>query len=344
MTARLVPGLTVPPGWQARSPLPQDLDQLIVLRGADQLAFTGSSSADAALVESEAIGIASWTRHQAVLVDTEGRIRAWVVVHDRAAGRTMVALYIDRIATPPDLRSDLAATCYDWAAAQGLQFAQFRGRTETRLDASPYAEDLEQRQWLTRAGYDCRRRWLNMTRPVVPGEDLPAVRAGVTIRPVERHPNGLPVAEDLQTVHRMLEESFQDHFNSYRESFPEFTQRLREDPSHRWDHWWLALVDDAVDPTAAPMPAGAVVCSVLGAGTSGKEGTYVEYIGVNRLARGRGVAKGLLYTVIRDAADRGRDRVGLEVDADSPTNADQLYRSMGWETDYLTESWFRDLS
>lgn len=343
MTARTVAGLTVPPGWQARAPLPGDLADLIVLRGVDQKSFTGSSSVDAALVESEAIGPASWTRHQAVVVDTEGRIRAWVVVHDRAAGRTMVALYIDRTLTPPDLRSELAAASYAWAAEQGLQFAQLRGRTGTRLDASPYAEDLEQRDWLGRAGYDCRRRWLNMTRPVVPGEDLPPVRAGVTIRPVERHPSGLPVAEDLQTVHRMLEESFQDHFNSYRESFPEFTQRLREDPSHRWDHWWLAFVDDPEHPDAPPLPAGAVVCSVLGANASGAEGTYVEYIGVNRLARGRGVAKGLLYTVIGDAADRGRDRVGLEVDADSPTNADQLYRSMGWETDYLTESWFRDL-
>jgi hypothetical protein len=39
----------------------------------------------------------------------------------------------------------------------------------------------------------------------------------------------------------------------------------------------------------------------------------------------------------------GHNRVGLEVDADSPTSADGLYRSMGWETDYQTESWFKDV-
>jgi GNAT superfamily N-acetyltransferase len=60
-------------------------------------------------------------------------------------------------------------------------------------------------------------------------------------------------------------------------------------------------------------------------------------------ARGRGVAKGLLRTVIADAAARGRDRVGLEVDADSSTGADRLYVSMGWETAYVTESWHRDV-
>jgi hypothetical protein len=51
-----------------------------------------------------------------------------------------------------------------------------------------------------------------------------------------------------------------------------------------------------------------------------------------------------LHTVIRDAAERGHNRVGLEVDADSPTGADGLYLSMGWVTAYRTESWHRDIT
>jgi hypothetical protein len=51
----------------------------------------------------------------------------------------------------------------------------------------------------------------------------------------------------------------------------------------------------------------------------------------------------LLNTVLSDAAERGRNRVVLEVDADSPTSADALYLSLGWVTDYVTESWFRDV-
>ncbi|UMG93897.1 GNAT family N-acetyltransferase [Nocardioides sp. TF02-7] len=60
-------------------------------------------------------------------------------------------------------------------------------------------------------------------------------------------------------------------------------------------------------------------------------------------ARGRGVGKRLLRTVIADAAARGRDRVGLEVDADSPTGATDLYLGLGWRTSYVTESWHRDV-
>ena len=137
----------------------------------------------------------------------------------------------------------------------------------------------------------------------------------------------------------MLEESFADHFNSYRESFPEFVMRLREDPGHRWDHWWLATVE--IDGRSEP--AGAIVSTVLRPDTNGIEGSYIDYIGVHRRARGRGVAKALLNTVIADAAERGRNRVGLEVDADSSTGANGLYTSLGWVTDYRTQSWNKDL-
>ena len=161
--------------------------------------------------------------------------------------------------------------------------------------------------------------------------------SAVARRAARKHGNGLPVAEDVQTVHQMLEESFADHFNSYRESFAEFVQRLREDPWHRWDHWWIATIDlDGVR-----VPGGALISSVSPPSAAGELGSYVDYIGVHRRARGRGVAKALLHTVIADAARRGRTRVGLEVDADSPTGADGLYTSLGWRTDHTTESWHR---
>src|SRR5204862_3670218 len=112
--------------------------------------------------------------------------------------------------------------------------------------------------------------------------------------------------------------------------------RLREDPGHRWDHWWLAELDDST-------PVGALVATVSES-TNGPDSSYVDYIGVIDLARGRGVAKGLLRTVIADAAARGRDRVGPEVDADSPTGAAGLYTSMGWATKYVTESWHREVA
>jgi GNAT superfamily N-acetyltransferase len=229
----------------------------------------------------------------------------------------------------------LAATLYRWVAETAGVVARQRELDVTQLDALIHEGDARQQRWLADAGYEHTRTWLNMTRSVEDAPSLPEPREGVRVRPVAVHERRMPVAADLQVVHQMLEESFADHFNSYRESFPEFVQRLREDPGHRWDHWWIAEVDVDGDPR----PGGALVASVLPPDSSGSEGTYVEYIGVHRSARGRGVAKALLNTVIRDAHERGRSRVDLEVDADSPTGADGLYQSLGWECSYRTESW-----
>lgn len=148
----------------------------------------------------------------------------------------------------------------------------------------------------------------------------------------------MPDQDDLRAVHDILESSFTDHFNSSEETFEGFVHRLREDPGHRWDQWWLAELVDG----DTPEPAGALVGTVSKSST-GPDGSYVSYLGVLESARGRGVAKGLLRTIIADAASRGRDRVGLEVDADSPTGAEGLYVSMGWTTKYTTESWHKDI-
>ena len=329
----------LPSGWTARVPELGDLATLIELRGADRLEHTGSASVDRDAIESEVAGPASWTRRQLLAIDPQGRPRAWMSVHDRAAGRTMVALYVDRALDGE--AATVAGALYAWGEVQAREICTLREVTATRLDASPFAADGVQQQWLADAGFSKRRTWPQMTRPVGPEEatSLPAPREGVTIRQVASHENGLPVAGDLHLVHEMLEASFEDHFNSYRESFPEFVQRLREDPGHRWDHWWLAFVEG---DDGQPLAAGALVGTVL-PGAESPDGSYVEYIGVHRHARGRGVAKALLHAVIADAARRGRDRVDLEVDADSPTGADGLYTSMGWTTKYVLESWFKEL-
>ena len=327
----------LPGVWTARIPAYGDIDALVALRHLDELQGTGEAHIDPAGIESEVAGPASWTRRQLVAVGPDDVPRAWITVHDRAAGRALIWGYFDRDIAEVD---EIAAVFYAWAEEAAIDMARLRGIDATRLDESPFATDTRQASWLAAAGYSKRRTWVHMNRPVTPDEVDLRPRAGVTVRPVERHENGFPLASDLQIVHQMLEESFEDHFNSYRESFPEFVQRLREDPRHSWDYWWLAYVDNE---DGEPVPAGTVVCSLLTAKPGGAEGSYVEYIGVNRAARGRGVAKSLLATVIADAAERGRDRVGLEVDDDSPTKADQLYLALGWTTDYATDSWFKDI-
>ena len=233
------------------------------------------------------------------------------------------------------------------------------------MDASPFAEDHRQRGWLESAGYTCRRRWLHMSRPVDPTELMPPLREGVTVRRVARHENGVPLASDLQIVHLMLEESFQDHFNSYRESFPEFVQRLREDPGHRWDHWWLAWVSTPLDQrqtsrsrlrSTSEETSRSRLRSTDGMSRRGRSSArcYRPTAAAPRAptsttsaSTARPAAAGWpRVCCTRCSPTRPRAAAtgsSLEVDADSPTKADGLYVSMGWSTDYVTESWFRDV-
>jgi mycothiol synthase len=322
----------LPSGWSAETPGAADVEPLAELVEAYQQSVRGGASVDREAVAASVVGTGSWTRRQVVLRSPTGRVAAWISVHDRAGGRTMVDLTV----APDCVDADrVAGALLDWGRGAAVETARLRQLDETQLDAMVYADDERQQRWFATAGYERTRTWLQLTRAVDDAEELPQPREGVTVRRVAKHENGLPVAGDIQVVHQMLEESFADHFNSYRESFPEFLQRLREDPGHRWDHWWIA----EVDTDEGLLPGGALVSSVLTADAHGVLGSYVDYIGVHRRARGRGVAKALLHTVIRDANRRGRNRVDLEVDAESPTHADRLYSSMGWTPKYRTESW-----
>jgi mycothiol synthase len=330
----------LPDGYAARWPAPRDMAALVALVDTRRALAPEHGPVDPEQVRIEVVGLGSWTRRQVVVEDARGDLVAWASVHDRAAGRCDLRIVV----APHDRGADaLAAALFDWTVVVARAIAAERDVAAIRLELLLDTGDAQLRGWAADAGHHRARTWLNMARPVAADETEPDLRPGVVVRRVRVHDLGdgttMPWAPDLQTVHRMLEESFEDHFNSYRESFPEFVQRLREDPGHRWDHWWLAFVED----DGQLLPGGALVSTRLPPDASGRPGSYVDYIGVHRRSRGRGVAKALLTTVIADAAERGRSRVGLEVDADSPTGADGLYSSMGWVTAYTTESWHRDL-
>jgi len=338
------PGL--PTGWQVSTPDPADrfdVARLTHLLRAHERHGRGwaGSGVDDVLVEVSEHGLRM--RENVVVRDATGELRAWGSVHDRSLGRMLFVHIVER-----DLPEDVAQRCSDvlveGAVGQARAVGAARGLETQQIDTGAFADDERQHGWLAGAGFERVRTWWQMTRPVTPDEASLTgspdhwEQDGVVFRLVRRTGAGMPDETDLREVHEVLEGAFVDHFNSSEETFEEFLFRLREDPGHRWDHWWLAeLTDDG-----ETQPVGALVGTVSES-TSGPDGSYVSYLGVLEAARGRGVAKGLLRTIIADAAARGRDRVGLEVDADSPTGAAGLYTSMGWTTKYVTESWHRDV-
>jgi mycothiol synthase len=336
--------LDLPAGWTSAPPAPSDVSDLHDLLVRHELAARQGSSASVAAVASDVVGAGAGTRSH-VLVRDEGRQpRGWATVHDRAAGRSVVSVVVDPELAPA-AADRVATVLFQWAAATAEQVGAARGLATVQIDSGAFADDARQQRWLTQAGLQHVRSWWQMSRPVQPHEAdpeaFPAPGPGVVVRRVRRDDSdGLPRQSDLAAVHTVLETAFTDHFNYHEETFEEFCSRLREDPGHRWDHWWLAeLVEEGTPPQAA----GALVAAVSPGAGGEPDSSYVEYLGVLRSARGRGVASSLLHAVFADAARRRRAAVGIEVDEDSSTGAAGLYLSMGFVTQYVTQSWHLDV-
>lgn len=335
MTEAAPPALLA--GWCAHTPGPDDVAELHALRARHEVAARGAESATAEATSAEVAGDGAAARTHVAVRDADGAVRGWGTVHDRAAGRVLVAAVVD-----PDLdvaTADAVATALlRWAEDAGGALARARGLDRTQLDSGAFDADPRQQRWLAAAGYAHVRTWWQMRRPV--GDDDRGLRPtgpGVVVRRLERGTDGMPDARDLVAAHDLLERAFVDHFNHHEETFDEFLARLRADPGHRWDHWWLAeLVDGDV-----PEPVGVLLAGESTDAAGRATGSYVEYLGVAQAARGRGVARSLVDAVVTDAAERGRGHVGLEVDADSPTGAADLYVSLGFATRYVTQSWHR---
>jgi mycothiol synthase len=336
--------LDLPGGWASATPSSADVGELHALLLRYERAGRGASSASLHSVESDVVGAGAATRRHLAVRDDVGLLRGWATVHDRAAGRSVVAVVVE-----PGLEQAtadrLAHALLDWSIHIAAEIASGRGLHTIQIDSGAFAGDSRQQRWLAQAGLQHVRSWWQMSRPVQPQEAEPGVLPepgpDLVVRRVRRDDDdGLPRQSDLAAVHGVLEAAFTDHFNYHEETFEEFCSRLREDPGHRWDHWWIAEV---VEEGSPPQPAGALVAAVSPGEGGAADSSYVEYLGVLRSARGRGAARSLLHAVFADAARRGRASVGIEVDQDSPTGAAGLYLSMGFVTSYVTQSWHRDL-
>lgn len=124
--------------------------------------------------------------------------------------------------------------------------------------------------------------------------------------------------QEAAAVHEVVEEAFVDHWSHQRETFDAWWARRSAAPAYDPGQWWVAERDGRVVATCL----GDVSRAALGGG-------YVRYLAVLRPARGLGVARHLLRVAFAEHHRRGWTWSSLGVDADSPTGATHLYRSVG---------------
>jgi mycothiol synthase len=138
-----------------------------------------------------------------------------------------------------------------------------------------------------------------------------------------------PESPDGVAIRRMREGEERELYEVHQETFEDAWMHAR-DPYDEWEHWFLK--DPSFDPSlwfvaeADGEIAGVAFCRAWEA----QPGLgWVRVLGVRRPFRRRGIGQALLRQAFDEFRRRGFERVGLGVDAASPTGAVALYERAG---------------
>ncbi|MFI5529682.1 GNAT family N-acetyltransferase [Kitasatospora sp. NPDC051853] len=164
------------------------------------------------------------------------------------------------------------------------------------------------------------RRYNVMARDVVAAEyPVPVPPAGVTLRDCAEE-------ADRRTAHRLLQQSFAEHFDFQPRSYEQWLHDIDGDRAD-WSLVWIASLD------------GEDVAAIRTRNDRTTMG-WTANLGVLAAARGRGLGSYLLrHFFAHYATALGRDRVGLGVDTDNSTGALALYERHGMTLDFAVDTW-----
>jgi mycothiol synthase len=196
------------------------------------------------------------------------------------------------------------------ALLESLERIARNKRPGARLLGFVAEEDEGLRGVYEESGYEVIRHSYRMEIAL---EDLaadPGPPSGVAIRTMR---DG-----ELEQVYEVHEQSFEDAWMHTREPFEQwqhwFVKASTFDPSL----WFVAELNDEL--------VGVSICQRR----ENEEGLgWVRILGVLRSHRRRGIGEALLRRSFAEFARRGFERVGLGVDAESPTGAVALYERAG---------------
>lgn len=180
------------------------------------------------------------------------------------------------------------------------------------LQNSTLNQDERTVRFYRERGYEAVRGFRGM---VIEFEQEPEASAvpGIEIRPY-RHP------DEGQAFYAAQQESFADHWENRPTPWEEWEKKRFGRETFDSTLWWAAMDGDAI--------AG-VLC---GEQRRDPDQGWVDIVGVRPAYRRRGIADALLKTSFAEFYRRGERRVGLGVDAESPTGATRVYERAGMRT------------
>lgn len=251
----------------------------------------------------------------------EGELVALGTVFSRdelVEGRAMAGLSVT--VHPQHRRRGLGGHAVAWAEerATALALSDHPG-APVRLRTSGGMPDSPAQRLLEGRGYVADNYFVTMQVELTGWTD-----PGTAVRAVVPEPGLL-----LEPVREAHNDAFRDHRN------------YSPMASDIWAHW---MGSSALRPDQCQLVVqeGRVLAYVVAA--EHEPGVlHVELVGTRREARGQGLARDVLLASLRAARDGGYRISELEVDQTSPTGADRLYVSVGYEPVRVISRYVRDV-
>jgi ribosomal protein S18 acetylase RimI-like enzyme len=256
-----------------------------------------------------------------VVTGDDGRaLGSCFVFHDGDSGRADVDVVVDP-GPGAGLAAGLVELCLELAVERGRQL----GLAQVQADQGCYRADTAFAEVLRAAGFTAATSFHRMRRELAEPVEV-RIPDGVQVERVD-------VEDDaaLRRAHRLHTSTFEGHFGFVARPWEEWLAAHRSRSSS--GPLWFATLDgqDAgflheTDQFLEDEQAG-----------------YVARLGVERAARGRGVAKALLLSSFAHLRERGRTAVLLHVDSANATGATRLYESVGMSPVVVIDAWRRTL-
>jgi ribosomal protein S18 acetylase RimI-like enzyme len=250
-------------------------------------------------------------------VTGDGRVVAVGIVMEPPRQETLVREFMNGGVHPEFRGQGIGRELLAWQRARGEQKLAASDKTLPGWlvgYADRRAPDRE--RLLLAGGFEVARYFRTMERDL--RDPIPEVAPTIDVRIV-------PYTSELAAaVHAARDDAFRDHWGSQPLSDEQFDGLVSG--VFVAELSFVALVGDEV--------AGVLLTDVNEDDWPGQgfTGAYVSTVAVTRPYRGRRIAPSLLRAVLEACAQRGWDKVVLDVDAENPTGALGLYTGMGFVT------------
>jgi mycothiol synthase len=292
--------VNLPAGYTSRPAIADDLDAVVALVEAAQVAGMGATE--------NAREELTWFWHlphvdlarDTVLVEAGGNLAGYGdALWDPASPGPLVG---SGAVHPSHRGRGIGTAIARWTR----DAAQERGAPGVRHFAV-YVGDTAARALLEAIGFSHVRNSYTMGRTLPAGEP-PSLPEGIGIR-------GFRTGRDERTLYENHEATFADHWGFVPQPYESFAGEWFESDDWVPELTYLAIAGEEVVGHAAALEFAT--------------GGYIASLGVLRAWRGRGIAQALLHRAFADLAARGQPEVTLSVDASSPTGAVALYEKVG---------------